>query len=291
MRAIVPLRAPGAGLSGSVRVAMWPARALVLMIALASPRVAHPYCRMTAPRTPPGACEQGAPVAWRVASIAMHLNARDLAAEPAVGQPLDDLVRRSTLTAARLWSDAACGPSLALADDVDAALDLARDGRNVVSVNRRWAPDAYHRPGTVAFTVVTTDAPTGTLLEADVELNARAMENPLGYTFGDGAPSWGVADAPSVLLHELGHVAGLGHSRTAGAVMESSMDVERQRRALTDDDRAGLCALGARRAVTGGCAVTPGARASWQGALCLILIGASRAVHARRTSRRRRTAP
>lgn len=264
--------------------------ALVLVLALATSRVALAYCRMTVPLTPPGACEMGVPVAWRVASVTLHLNTRDLAA-PDAGQSLDDLVRGSTRAAAQLWSDAACGPSLALADDVDAALDLARDGRNVVSVNRRWAPDAYHRPGTVAFTVVTTDAPTGTLLEADVELNARAMENPLGYTFGDGAPSWGVADAPSVLLHELGHVAGLGHSRTAGAVMESSMDVERQRRALTDDDRAGLCALGARRAVTGGCAVTPGARASWQGALCLILIGASRAVHARRTSRRRRTAP
>ncbi len=269
---------------------MRPARSLALVIALAAPRGALAYCRMTAPRTPPGACEAGAPVAWRGASVALRVNARDLAVSADAGQSLGDLVRRSTAAAAQRWSDAACGPSLTMAGDVDAPLDVALDGRNVVSVNRHWAPDAYHRPGTIAFTVVSVDVATATLLEADVELNARAMENPLGRTFGDGAPSWGVADAPSVLLHELGHVAGLGHSLTRGAVMEPSMDVERQRRALTDDDRAGLCALDARGAVTGGCAAAPTARASWRGALCLVFILAARGVHAI-VGTRRRAAP
>lgn len=265
------------------------ARALALCIALAAPRAAQPYCRTTAPRTPPGACERGAPVAWRGAPIAVHLNARDLAAGSVAGQPLDDLVRRATRTAAQAWSEPACGPSMVLEGDVDAPLDRARDGRNVVSVNRRWTPDAYHRPGTVAFTVVTTDEPTRAVLEADVELNARAMENPLGYTFDDGAPSWGVADAPSVVLHELGHAAGLDHSHAAGAVMEASMDVERQRRALTDDDRAGLCALYAAPAVTGACAAAPRRGEAWQTALCLVCMAAARGVRARIGARRRTT--
>ena len=43
-------------------------------------------------------------------------------------------------------------------------------------------------------------------LEADIEINALSPENPLGRRWEDGAPSWGVVDAPSALLHEVGHV-------------------------------------------------------------------------------------
>ena len=159
---------------------------------------------------------------------------------------------------------------------MDVPLDLALDGRNVVSVNRRWAPDAHHRPGTIAFTVVTTDAPSGAFLEGDVELNARSPDNPLGRGYGDGPPVWGDVDAPTVLLHELGHVAGLGHSLEAGAVMEASMDVERQRRALTDDDRRGLCA--ARTAAPppaegGGCSAAGGLARGRASVLSLLLAG------------------
>ena len=120
---------------------------------------------------------------------------------------------------------------------------LSPDGGNGVWGNRRWSPDPKPRPGTVAFTVVTTDVRSGSLLEADIEINARSPENPLGRRWDDGAPTWGEVDAPSALLHELGHLAGLWHSLEAGAVMEASMDIERQRRSLTADDRAGVCGI------------------------------------------------
>ncbi len=219
------------------------ALSFALLASVAAPALA--YCRMTAPPSPSGTCELHRVVSWPVTCVGVSLNTRDLSAPLDAGQSLDALLRRHLAPAALAWSDASCASSLALviAPDVDLPLDLALDGRNVVSVNRRWTPDAYHRPGTIAFTVVTTDVATATLLEADVELDALSMENPLGRAFDDGAPSWGVADIASVLLHELGHVVGLDHSFVPGAAMQSSMEVERQRRVLTRDDLDGACAL------------------------------------------------
>ncbi len=209
---------------------------------------AQAYCRTTWPHAPPGVCEQGTPVSWAVGCVGVHLNTRGLRDVSGAGQDLDAVLRRAFARSLAAWSDAECGravPALQLVDggDLDAPLDLALDGRNVVSVNRRWSPDAYHLPGTVAFTVVTTDARSGSLLEADIEINALSAENPLGRRWDDGAPTWGVVDAPSALLHEVGHLAGLWHSLVPGAVMQASMDIERQRRDLTDDDRAGVCAV------------------------------------------------
>ena len=281
---------------------------LALALALAAPPL-HAFCRTTEPPTPPPFCERGDPVAWPVACVGLSLNARGLAAPDPSQQDLSGLLRAHLPRAADAWSDAPCGPSLrlAVAPEVALAEGLAVDGRNTVSVNRRWGPDPYHLPGVIAITVVTTDANTGALLDADVEFNARAPDNPLGYPFGDGAPAWGVADLPTVLLHELGHVAGLAHSDRADAVMAAGTgDVERQRRALTPDDARGVCAsypASASRpppqrgcapqrpvappiAITGGmgCAVSPPVRAHSSLAAA---IGVAVAVRRRRRTQRR----
>lgn len=217
---------------------------LLALALLAAPPL-HAYCRTTEPRTPPPRCEYGEPVAWPVACVGLALNTRGLAAPSPAEQDLSALLRAHLPRAAGRWSDAPCGPSLrfALAPEVEQGEGLDADGRNTVTVNRRWPPDPYHRPGVIAITVVTTDVATGALLDADVELAARSPDNPLGYPFGDGAPAWGVADLPTVLLHELGHVAGLAHSDRDDAVMAAGTgDLERQRRDLTDDDVRGACA-------------------------------------------------
>ncbi len=209
---------------------------------LAPPLLA--FCRTTEPRTPPPYCERGAPVAWPVTCVGLSLNTHDLAASDASSQDLAALLRTHLPRAAAAWSDAPCGPALrlVLAAETTQREGLAFDRRNTVSVNRRWSPDALHLPGVVAITVITTDVTTGALLDADVELDARSPDNPLGHTFGDAAPAWGVVDLPTVLLHELGHVAGLSHSDRDDAVMSASAgDLERQRRALTADDARGVC--------------------------------------------------
>lgn len=219
---------------------------LTLAVLTATP-LASAYCRTTEPPSAPGTCELHRVISWPITCVGVSIDTRELASPLDAGQDLTALLRAHIAPSLRAWSDASCGSSppslsLVLAGDVETRSGMAFDGRNTVSINRRWTYDAFHRPGTIAITVVTRDARTATILEADVELNAVSMQNPLGRTFSDGLPTWGVADMPSVLLHELGHVTGLDHSLVGGAVMQSSMDVERRRRALTSDDVAGVCA-------------------------------------------------
>lgn len=236
--------------------------AVVLSLTLATP-AAVAWCRTTEPRTPEDGCNDAMPIAWPITCVGVTLNTHALDAATAAGQSLGESMRRWTPWAAARWSEVSCagGPTslrVVMMGEDDVAAGLAFDGRNVVSVNRRWTPDVFHRPGTIAITLVTNDVLTGALLDADIELNARDVGNPLGRPFGDGAPTWGVADGPTVLLHEFGHLVGLDHSRVLTAVMAAGRgDVERQRRALVDDDRDGLCdaypVTGSRPAPSPGC--------------------------------------
>ena len=159
-------------------------RALLLLSALAPPATASAYCRATAPATPPGRCEVGTIVRWPVPEVAISLNARALTVDSARGQDLGPLLRRHLGPALDAWSGGPCSSPLrlVLAPEVDVPLDLALDGRNVVSVNRRWAPDAHHRPGAPPLLVV--NGPRGddgefgaTLREERVHLGQRQLQN------------------------------------------------------------------------------------------------------------------
>jgi len=76
---------------------------------------------------------------------------------------------------------------------------------------------------------------TSTIDEADMAINTR-------YTWTTGCTAQpGAFDLESVILHENGHVAGLGHSTDINAVMYPSYQTARC--SLAQDDKNGLAAL------------------------------------------------
>jgi hypothetical protein len=109
------------------------------------------------------------------------------------------------------------------------------DGSNTVT----WADSLP--PGTLASTCWSTDYSKVDgrvrVTEADVAFNRT-----IPWSLEEDTPD-GAYDFRSTLLHEIGHVLGLDHSNAPGAVMRARLSSGQQRRALTDDDLAGIRAL------------------------------------------------
>jgi hypothetical protein len=76
-----------------------------------------------------------------------------------------------------------------------------------------------------------------TIVEADIALNdAYAWD-------ATGRPELGEVDLQSVVVHELGHLLGLGHDGDQQAVMYGSMTLGLLKWALHDNDRRGIAAI------------------------------------------------
>jgi hypothetical protein len=89
----------------------------------------------------------------------------------------------------------------------------------------------------IALTTLTIDTVSGEILDADVELNAR--DNRFTVTSVDVQ-----TDLFSVVLHESGHVLGLGHSDWVTSTMASGYDDgSLEARTLEADDIEAICAL------------------------------------------------
>jgi hypothetical protein len=89
----------------------------------------------------------------------------------------------------------------------------------------------------IALTTTTFDPDTGELFDADIELNSADFD----LTAGDEAVAY---DLESVIVHEVGHFLGIGHTNVEGATM---LPVYTQGdtglRTLEGDDIAAICAL------------------------------------------------
>jgi len=137
------------------------------------------------------------------------------------------------------WTHAECagGTAPSLAFRVEANEPPSDDdevGASAVRFRDRDWP--HHDLNTnVALTTLTIDKATGHVLDADVELNSFAQP-----FFSDGSLS--KYDLQLVLLHEMGHVLGLGHSRAATAKMSAAyFEPNHGLRWLAGDDERGVC--------------------------------------------------
>jgi hypothetical protein len=125
-----------------------------------------------------------------------------------------------------------------------------RPNSNVVTWRATWGDDAYHDPRAAAITVVTFGSRSATILDADTELNVRAL-----FPFSlDGGP--GTTDLRTVVVHELGHTQGLAHPADRNAVMWfTAGQGERRRTPNADDPEVRMESLEG-----GGCSASPGGR-------------------------------
>lgn len=134
----------------------------------------------------------------------------------------------------------------------------------------------------LATTLVTVNARTNEILDADIALNAGAYEFGLvDVPRGDER----TYDVQNTVMHELGHALGLAHNaEDPGVVMyPSSAPQETCKRQLAADDVAGLEALYAvdvfdHPELAGGCTAAPGGMlASWLALLLVLWASARRA--------------
>lgn len=89
----------------------------------------------------------------------------------------------------------------------------------------------------LAVTIITFHPETGEIYDADVEINS----NQVPITTGDENVQY---DLASIVTHEAGHFLGLSHSRVLDSVMrENYLAGTTSLRQLSEDDRAGICAM------------------------------------------------
>ena len=111
----------------------------------------------------------------------------------------------------------------------------AADGQNTLRFELQAIPPEVDPAHTIAFTSIQGVLCTGTLTEVDMVFNA------VRFGWSDALQAGDARDIETITLHEAGHMLGLDHSAQNTAVM-FPQNVERVRRALTQDDLDGLCA-------------------------------------------------
>ncbi len=115
-----------------------------------------------------------------------------------------------------------------------------------------WYRDARHSDFTLAATLTTYRTRSGTIVDADIELNAapRASGTPWLFTTVDGppcgdtqAPTCASIDVQNTLTHEIGHALGFDHSiDTPNSTMDPSADIgDINKRVLDPATIAGFC--------------------------------------------------
>lgn len=113
-----------------------------------------------------------------------------------------------------------------------------------------WLP-SIEADGTLALTTLSVVTNTGEIYDADVELNSH--DN--AFTLGDASVE---TDLSSIVLHEAGHVLGIGHSPWSTSTMSDSyVNGSLEARTLEADDENAICAAMPPGAPISDCDPTP----------------------------------
>lgn len=156
------------------------------------------------------ACQNDLPTQWQTPCIALHLN---IAASANIA--LDDAAPIAQ-EAIQTWlrpDVSALTPHFAGFTDEDRVGYNPYTKKNaniIVFRDDRWDDDR----SIIALTTVTHHNETGSIYDADIELNTATY--PFGIVSRDGSH---VVDFQNTLTHELGHVFGLAHSDIPDATM------------------------------------------------------------------------
>jgi hypothetical protein len=143
------------------------------------------------------------------------------------------------------WTNVDCGdgekPSIE-AVNVGAVVcenpEYNEDRQNAyVIMFRDWSWPYIGKGDSLGYTSLHFDRDSGEIFDADVEINGAV--GPVSV----GDPVEG-ADLESILVHEIGHFLGLGHTGDEDAVMYPGYEAgDDSHRDLSDDDVAAICAL------------------------------------------------
>jgi MYXO-CTERM domain-containing protein len=246
----------------------------VAVLALLGARSAHAYCRTTTTPLPGPSFDpslssmcwmQGVPLGWP-AGIAIPYSLGSAASQQVT---LADATRVAD-AAFNTWNTAACpsgsdagGADAAFALNVQAydngpvdatvvAMDcgLVQCGPTVHDKNHLivfrdndWAHNDINN--TLALTTVTYGVDTGTIFDADIEINSSTTSTPphLLTTTEPPPPDLpqNTYDLQAILTHEAGHFLGLAHATETTSIMYAYYTPGSL--TLTADDLAGICAI------------------------------------------------
>ncbi len=157
------------------------------------------------------------------------------------------------------FDDGPVDPSVAASDcGLIACPDTVHDTHHLI-VFRDTSWSGTDAVNTLALTTVTYGRVTGTIYDADTEINTfQHMVTTVEPPPPSGYPA-NTYDLQSILTHEAGHFLGLAHSTDTEAVMYAYYHPGSIH--LTADDVAGICAIypfEVPSPPSGGCQITPG---------------------------------
>jgi hypothetical protein len=230
----------------AARAGLW---ALVGASILLAPAAASAYCRTSSCGDlgtgsvcePPEPFDCGLPIAWPTDCVSYTL--QEDASKSASLATAEAIFAEAFQT----WTTAACAgggtPHIAIKymGTVPCAAQEYSQDEEIGNANIiMFRDDKWLHEGagsTLALTTVTYNTKSGEIYDVDMEINSASNM----ITTGDDKVQF---DLLSIATHEVGHFLGLAHSSDPTATMNAMyMPGSTDLRNLSDDDRAGICAV------------------------------------------------